>query len=355
MNDLLMQYRKVQEQAHQSVFATHSASAAAQLQAQLGAARNGQIAEQISQMMSANQVFLGNNHMLQNFESLANGQPGTPRLNGVAPHPLQAAFDFNQQQLMSSAAVNSPATRPVGDSLPHTASAQAHASVPSVSHTPGPAQPRSASAMSHKGGEKPSAQPPAEGGGESSGAESAEDAPAGKGDRKEARKEYHKRIERKRRDRMRNLYDELRALVNPDEPADKNAVLAGAVSLIQELRDENIKLQSRVHIKEKRAKMKGDSLQIKVFKSKDADDGSKKCGEEGARMEATINEGEDNEDGQSSSGVEKPEQQGRTSGEETSEGSEQGAPSKTSDSVTEGSEQGAPAPKRQRVAEVSSS
>jgi hypothetical protein len=60
-----------------------------------------------------------------------------------------------------------------------------------------------------------------------------------KDDRKEARREYHKRIERKRRDRMKGLYDTLRELANPQEPADKNTVLQGAVNLIKELQREN--------------------------------------------------------------------------------------------------------------------
>lgn len=39
--------------------------------------------------------------------------------------------------------------------------------------------------------------------------------------RRLARREYHKKIERKRRDRMRSLYDELRALTDAAELADK--------------------------------------------------------------------------------------------------------------------------------------
>jgi len=63
--------------------------------------------------------------------------------------------------------------------------------------------------------------------------------PLSKDDRKEARREYHKRIERKRRDRMKSLYDTLRELANPQEPADKNTVLQGAVNLIKDLQREN--------------------------------------------------------------------------------------------------------------------
>ena len=39
--------------------------------------------------------------------------------------------------------------------------------------------------------------------------------------RRLARREYHKKIERKRRDRMRSLYDELRGLTDAAELADK--------------------------------------------------------------------------------------------------------------------------------------
>jgi len=64
---------------------------------------------------------------------------------------------------------------------------------------------------------------------------------------------------------MRNLYDELRSLVNPAEPADKNSVLAGAVSLIQDLRDENTKLHTKVHVKEKKLQSgdRKDALHVK--------------------------------------------------------------------------------------------
>ncbi|EKX35744.1 hypothetical protein GUITHDRAFT_146299 [Guillardia theta CCMP2712] len=64
----------------------------------------------------------------------------------------------------------------------------------------------------------------------------------GRTSRRIARREYHKKIERKRRDRMRSLYDELRQLTDAAELADKNGVLEGAIALIQELRQENTKL-----------------------------------------------------------------------------------------------------------------
>eukprot|EP00960_Hanusia_phi_P044300 756571-Hanusia_phi.AAC.3 len=47
--------------------------------------------------------------------------------------------------------------------------------------------------------------------------------------RRIARREYHKKIERKRRDRMRSLYDELRQLTDAAELADKNGVLEGFI------------------------------------------------------------------------------------------------------------------------------
>jgi len=61
--------------------------------------------------------------------------------------------------------------------------------------------------------------------------------------RRIARREYHKKIERKRRDRMRSLYDELRSLTDAAELADKNGVLESAITLIQQLRQENHRLK----------------------------------------------------------------------------------------------------------------
>ena len=107
----------------------------------------------------------------------------------------------------------------------------------------------------------------------------------------------------------------------------------------------------------------GDSnLQIKVFKNqeKDSDDKFKKWIKSEQNKEGKLKdkEGEAGKEmsGRSRDAVENlkekaPVEQERTSGEETSEGSEQGATSKTSDSVSaegnEGSEQGAS--KRRRV------
>ena len=65
----------------------------------------------------------------------------------------------------------------------------------------------------------------------------------GRTSRRIARREYHKKIERKRRDRMRSLYDELRSLTDAAELADKNGVLEGAISVIQQLRQENSRLK----------------------------------------------------------------------------------------------------------------
>lgn len=63
--------------------------------------------------------------------------------------------------------------------------------------------------------------------------------------RRTARREYHKKIERKRRDRMRMLYDKLRSLTEASELADKNGVLEGAIALIQELKQQNQELLAR--------------------------------------------------------------------------------------------------------------
>jgi len=63
--------------------------------------------------------------------------------------------------------------------------------------------------------------------------------------RRTARREYHKKIERKRRDRMRMLYDKLRSLTEASELADKNGVLEGAIALIQELKQQNQDLLAR--------------------------------------------------------------------------------------------------------------
>lgn len=268
VNELLMQYRKAQHEQQQSAQAQAQANAfqqsganTAHLQAQLlGVARNGQFAEQLSQM----QAMLMQQAQHNNFDGV---QAAAQRL-GSGTHPLQVSFDLaSQQQNM----LGSPATRPVPsfqtEALPAQntqdlfLSSHQHVSAlqnpPTRSNNPafsfGNGADVARSAHHQQQQHQRQQQQQQELAAESSGVESADEgaAAAGKGDRKEARKEYHKRIERKRRDRMRNLYDELRSLVNPDEPADKNSVLAGAVSLIQELRDENIKLQSRVHIKEK--------------------------------------------------------------------------------------------------------
>ena len=67
--------------------------------------------------------------------------------------------------------------------------------------------------------------------------------------RRIARREYHKKIERKRRDRMRSLYDELRALTDAAELADKNGVLEGAITLIQQLREQNNELAEMLKAK----------------------------------------------------------------------------------------------------------
>mmetsp|Transcript_47336 Transcript_47336/g.94903 ORF Transcript_47336/g.94903 Transcript_47336/m.94903 type:complete len:124 (+) Transcript_47336:73-444(+) len=69
--------------------------------------------------------------------------------------------------------------------------------------------------------------------------------------RKSARREYHKCIERKRRDRMRALYEELRVLTQLAEPTDKNAVLADAIKLIQTLKAETSMLEQQVFLKKK--------------------------------------------------------------------------------------------------------
>lgn len=68
--------------------------------------------------------------------------------------------------------------------------------------------------------------------------------------RRTARREYHKKIERKRRDRMRMLYDKLRALTEASELADKNGVLEGAIALIQELKQQNQELLARAAVLE---------------------------------------------------------------------------------------------------------
>mmetsp|Transcript_2851 Transcript_2851/g.4639 ORF Transcript_2851/g.4639 Transcript_2851/m.4639 type:complete len:140 (+) Transcript_2851:153-572(+) len=72
--------------------------------------------------------------------------------------------------------------------------------------------------------------------------------------RKQARREYHKCIERKRRDRMRVLYEELRQLTEHSEPADKNVVLLDAIKLIQNLRNETEQLERQVFEKRKKAR-----------------------------------------------------------------------------------------------------
>lgn len=56
------------------------------------------------------------------------------------------------------------------------------------------------------------------GGGDDSGEEWDETGSGAGSNKKDARREYHKKIERKRRDRMRSLYDELRSLVRTPPP-----------------------------------------------------------------------------------------------------------------------------------------
>ena len=243
VNHLLMQYHKAQQEqhnglasAHTSAFHRHEAAGptAAHIQAQLLGVANGQFVEQISQMMSTNHVMLGaNNHMrASNFDG--NGQPAATRLPHSA-HPLPVPFDLsNQQQKILASPISCPIPGFTAESLVSTnCKVSSHKS--GIHTLQGPAQHHGSRNFGYVGSSDVGVRglQATDAAGESSGVESAEENPTGKGDRKEARKEYHKKIERKRRDRMRNLYDELRSLVNPDEPADKNSVLAGAVSLIQ--------------------------------------------------------------------------------------------------------------------------
>jgi hypothetical protein len=64
-------------------------------------------------------------------------------------------------------------------------------------------------------------------------------------ERRTARKEYHKKIERRRRDRMSKLYDELRALTGCAQ-TDKNGVLESSIALITDLQNENTRLLETV-------------------------------------------------------------------------------------------------------------
>ena len=150
----------------------------------------------------------------------------------------------------------------------------------------------------------------------------------GGGSKKDARREYHKKIERKRRDRMRSLYDQLRSLVKPVEPADKNAILQGAVALIQGLKEKNSALAGKLIRPKIEVDASGNQVPVKDYEGGGANEnenGSNDGTNENGSNDGT-NENEDGSNHGSASNGDRTSGEGEGSGSGSNEGSN-GSPS----------------------------